>query len=151
MNESLDNVYTTFGDPSLLADAISHGLQGSPSNLPIRIRVSILRPLDGKQLTETELNGGIDGQHCPSLEPLVEEWRTAFRQIPHGHSISHLEFDMSSSHKMEQRHIVRLLQAVSTVLNMKAERREVIFSVTGCPEAGRKYLEDSLPARHQTA
>lgn len=152
MSESLDAAYATFDEPSSLADAISSGgAQDSSSALPACLRVSILRPLDAKKLTETEKNGGIDGPDSRSLGPLVEEWRDAFRLIPHGHRISHLEFDMSSSHDMEQRHIVRLIQQVSTVLNMKAAPREVHFSVTGCSETGRKHLETGLPTHRKTA
>lgn len=155
MSESLDAPYTTFDEPSSLADAISRdggGAQDSSSSaLPTRLRVCILRPLDAKKLTETELNGGIDGPDSGTVEPLVEEWRNAFRLVPHGHRISHLEFDMSSSHDMEQRHIVRLIQQVSTVLNMKAAPREVHFSVTGCSDTGRKHLEAGLPTHRNTA
>ncbi|KFZ00879.1 hypothetical protein V500_00937 [Pseudogymnoascus sp. VKM F-4518 (FW-2643)] len=112
MDDSQDTTFTTFNDPPSLFDAVSQTLNDSTSTLPTHIRVCIMAPLDGKTLTETELNGGIDGPDCPNLEHLVEEWRTSFRQIPQGHSITHLQFDMSTPQEMELRHIVRLLQAL---------------------------------------
>lgn len=151
MNDPQDTTFTTFNNPSLLLDAVSQTLKDSTLVLPTHIRVCIMAPLTGKTLTETELNGGIDAPECPNLEPLVEEWRTAFRQIPQGHPMTHLQFDMSTPQEMELRHIVRLLQTLSTVVSLKAAPRQMNFSVCGCSEARRKYLEGSLPNRDTSA
>ncbi|OBT42146.1 hypothetical protein VE00_08299 [Pseudogymnoascus sp. WSF 3629] len=151
MDDSQDTTFTTFNDPPSLFDAVSQTLNGSTSTLPTHIRVCIMAPLDGKTLTETELNGGIDGPDCPNLEHLVEEWRTSFRQIPQGHSITHLQFDMSTPQEMELRHIVRMLQALSTVVNIKAAPPQMNFSICGCSDTKRKYLEGSFPSRDKNA
>lgn len=151
MDDSQDTTFTTFNEPPSLFDVISQTLNDSTSTLPTHIRVCIMAPLNGKTLTETELNGGIDGPDCPNLEHLVEEWRTSFRQIPQGHSITHLQFDMSTPQAMELRHIVRLLQALSTVVNIKAATPQMNFSISGCSDTKRKYLEGSLPSRDTNA
>lgn len=119
------------------------------STLPITsiqiLRIGILAPISPGDLTPTELNGGVDG---PAMSSLIQEWRQAFRSIPDVHSIERVQFDMRCREKHEPRHIVRLLQEISTVMYMKARRnlgRELGFEVLGCDERKTQWLEASLP------
>lgn len=100
----------------------------------------ILALVSNSHLTPEEQNGGIDG---PNLAPLVEAWRAAFRAVPKGHQIQEIHFDMSCGQAIELRQIVRLLQHVSTLVNMKTERR-VRCGVGGSGEERRVWLEGSL-------
>lgn len=138
--------FLTFDDPSSFLAAVSQTLNGLASTMPTHIRVRIMRPLDGQTLTETELNGGIDGPDCPNLARLVEDWRAAFREIPQHHPVAHIAFDMSTSHEIEPRHIVRLIQTLSTTVHLKASPRHVDFSVRGCSDESREMLQRSFPA-----
>lgn len=112
------------------------------------LRLGILSPITPEvELTPKELNGAVDG---PFMSALVKSWREAFRSVPNKHSIERLQFDMHcQGDRHEPRHIVRLLQEVSTVMSMKAKRnmdREVIFETMGCvDEEKRKWLQASLP------
>lgn len=111
------------------------------------LRVGILAPLSSQvELTPEELNGSIEG---PVMSNLVQSWREAFRTIPDTHVLQRVEFDMRCPQRVEPRHIVRLLQEVSTVLYIKAKRqsREMQFRTVGCEEyKGKKeWLEGSFP------
>lgn len=112
------------------------------------LRLGILATVTSEvELTPTELNGGIDG---PFMSALIKSWREAFRSIPPTHSIEKVQFDMHCpGDRHEPRHIIRLLQEVSTVMSMKAKRnlgREVAFEAVGCvDEEKRKWLQASLP------
>lgn len=116
------------------------------------LRVGILAPLSPEvEMTPEELNGGIEDA---VMSNLVQSWREAFRTIPDTHALQRVEFDMRCPQRVEPRHIVRLLQEVSTVLYIKAKRqnREMDFEAVGCEEyrGKKKWLEGSLPGRGQT-
>lgn len=118
----------------------------------VAIRVAILAPLSPEvELTPEELNGGIEG---PVVSTLVKSWREAFRTIPDTHALQRVEFDMRCPQRVEPRHVVRLLQEVSTVLYIKAKRqgRAMEFKAVGCEDyKGKKeWLESSLPGHGQS-
>ncbi|OCL05892.1 hypothetical protein AOQ84DRAFT_272989, partial [Glonium stellatum] len=133
-----------FKEPAALAhllDACSQS--GSNPLIAIRhIRLCILAPLSDVSLTELELNGGVDG---PNVSSLVESWRSVFRQMPAENSIRSVQFDMSCAEQpIELREIVRLLQHISTLMNLKSQQA-IRCSVTGCKkEEKRVWLEKSL-------
>lgn len=111
------------------------------------LRIIIFGPVSSGQLTPTELNGGVDG---PTMSPLIQAWREAFRSLPDLHRIKHVQFDMSCRDKHEPRHIIRFLQEISTVMYIKAKRnlgREVVFEVIGCEQEKKTWLEASLPGK----
>lgn len=148
MDDCQDDVFVVFRDPLSLSSAVSGTSNNTASTFPTHVCVCVMSPLYKKALTETELNGGIDGPDCPNLKDLVDEWRNAFRLISHGHTLRHLQFDMRTPQKMELRHIVRLLQTLSTTVEIKAAPRHVIFSIRGCSEEEQKYLERGLPSHN---
>ena len=109
------------------------------------LRVKLFACITPGELTPTELNGGVDG---PTMAPLIQLWREAFRSIPDLHSIKRVQFDLSCRERLELRHIVRFLQEISTVMHLKAKRdmgRELEFEVVGCDESVKTWLETSLP------
>lgn len=111
------------------------------------LEVGILAPITlDDELTPEELNGGIDG---PVLSSLIKSWREAFRSLPEKHAIQRVRFNMRCQQYHEPRHIVRLLQEVSTGMYMKAKRamgRQLVFEATGCEDdAKKRWLEASLP------
>lgn len=111
------------------------------------LRIEIFGPVSSGQLTLTELNGGVDG---PTMSPLIQAWREAFRSLPDLHRIRHVQFDMSCRDKHEPRHIIRFLQEISTVIYIKAKRnlgRELVFEVIGCEQEKKTWLEASLPGK----
>ncbi|CAK1360475.1 hypothetical protein CB0940_06523 [Cercospora beticola] len=112
------------------------------------LEVGILAPITLEdELTPEELNGGTDG---PVLSSLIKSWREAFRSLPEKHAIQRVRFNMRCQQNHEPRHIVRLLQEVSTGMYMKAKRamgRQLVFEATGCEDdAKKRWLEASLPA-----
>lgn len=111
------------------------------------LRIEIFGPVSSGQLTPTELNGGVDG---PTISPLIQAWREAFRSLPDLHQIRHVQFDMSCRDKHEPRHIIRFLQEISTAMYIKAKRnlgREMVFEVIGCEQEKKTWLEASLPGQ----
>ncbi|PPJ55282.1 hypothetical protein CBER1_04270 [Cercospora berteroae] len=156
-------VLITINDPAalkILGEKMSHdGVDGSitPStdqdesilrfaSIAI-LKVGILAPITVEdELTPEELNGGIDG---PVLSSLIKSWREAFRSLPEKHAIQRVRFNMRCQQNHEPRHIVRLLQEVSTGMYMKAKRatsRQLVFEATGCEdEAKERWREASLP------
>ncbi|TIA84834.1 hypothetical protein D6C76_01448 [Aureobasidium pullulans] len=111
------------------------------------LRIEIFGPVSSGQLTPTELNGGVDG---PTISPLIQAWREAFRSLPDLHQIRHVQFDMSCRDKHEPRQIIRFLQEISTVIYIKAKRnlgRELVFEVIGCEQEKKTWLEASLPGK----
>lgn len=105
-----------------------------------RLRLDILHTLSTAQLTPLEENGGIDG---PNLSVLVEGWRTACRSIPRDHHIKEMVFDMSCGQPLEIRHIIRLLQQISTTTCLKASGTFHCY-VQGCDPEKKTWLEASL-------
>ncbi|KAI9041918.1 uncharacterized protein KD926_006255 [Aspergillus affinis] len=104
-----------------------------------RLRLVILHAISTAKLTDTEVEGGVDG---PNISPLVEKWWVACRAIPRGHAIEHVIFDMSFPNTMAKREIVRLLQGLSTTFSLKSNGN---FECCVEGEAERKdYLESSL-------
>ena len=91
-------------------------------------------------MTPLEENGGIEG---PNISPLVENWRSACRSIPNGHRIEEVIFDMSCGQQVEIRHIVRLLQHISTTLMIKGSG---LFrcQVQRCNAEKKAWLEASV-------
>jgi hypothetical protein len=105
-----------------------------------RLRLDILQKISTAQLTPTEENGAIDG---PNLAPLVESWRRACQCIPKGHHIEEIIFDMTCGQQLELRHIVRLLQLISTTVKIKAGG-PFRCQVQGCEADKKAWLEGSL-------
>lgn len=139
-----DDYLYVFKEPAILGhllDACSQ-LESTPLDSARHIRVYIISPLSTQSLTEFELNGGIDG---PNASPLVASWREVFRKIPADNGIKTIEFDMSCpGQSIELREIVRLLQHISTVVNLRS-RQKIRCSVRECgSEEKRKWLENSL-------
>lgn len=142
------DMFALFDSPQVLADALLKSSDNSTGShdMPSHIQADILAPLEPLTLTATELNGGVDEPDSPNLAQLVKEWHLAFSHIPRGHSICQVQFNMSTSHDMTLRHIVRLLQATSTVIKLKAASQSVSFSVYGCSAEQKAYLEAALPS-----
>jgi hypothetical protein len=105
-----------------------------------RLRLDILQEISTAQLTPTEENGAIDG---PNLAPLVESWRRACQCIPKGHHTEEIIFDMTCGQQLELRHIVRLLQLISTTVKIKAGG-PFRCQVQGCEADKKAWLEGSL-------
>ncbi|KAJ5198520.1 uncharacterized protein N7498_007637 [Penicillium cinerascens] len=105
-----------------------------------KLRLDILQTISAAQLTPLEENGGIDG---PNMSPLVENWRSACRSIPKGHQIEEIIFNMSCGQQIEIRHIVRLLQQISTTIMIKGSS-PFRCQVQGCDAEKKAWLEASL-------
>lgn len=146
MTGPLSSDYATFRDPQSLHDALLNMSNPETTDLDpiIHVRAVILSPLEHQNLTEMELNGGIDGVDCPQLERLTQDWRRAFRQLPRQHSVKAVQFDMDTTHEMGLRHMTRLLQAVSTVVALKAAPQRVHFCVSGCSDKQKAFLERNM-------
>lgn len=148
-----DNYIYVFKEPAALGhllDACSQP-ESSPFASIRHIRVYILSPLSTLSLTELELNGGIDG---PNISSLVASWREIFRKIPANNAIQTIEFDMSCpGQSIELREIVRLLQHISTVVNLRSQQTKTIrCSVRECgSEEKRVWLEKSLVGREESS
>ncbi|OGE50268.1 hypothetical protein PENARI_c017G11684 [Penicillium arizonense] len=110
------------------------------SNGVRKLRLDILHTVSTAQLTPLEENGGIDG---PNLSVLVEGWRSACRSIPRDHHIKEMVFDMSCGQPLEIRHIIRLLQQISTTTCLKASGTVHCY-VQGCDPEKKAWLEASL-------
>jgi hypothetical protein len=110
------------------------------SNGMRKLRLDILHTVSTAQLTPLEENGGIDG---PNLSVLVEGWRTACRSIPRDHHIEEMVFDMSCGQPLEIRHIIKLLQQISTTTCLKASGTFHCY-VQGCDSEKKAWLEASL-------
>ncbi|KAI5267424.1 hypothetical protein E4T47_08048 [Aureobasidium subglaciale] len=108
---------STFASVDLLAAGEVEPITKSPSVQTLR--VEILGSVMPGDLDATESNGGVDG---PTMHPIIQSWREAFRSLPDHHPIEHMQFDLSCKAPYEPRHIVRFLQEVSTVIYMKAKR-----------------------------
>lgn len=141
--------------PTLTLLKPQNSLDSSASHSTLPLPVTSIRPLHIKilapispddKLTPEEKNGGIDG---PVMSSLVQAWRDAFRCIPAQHHIECVTFDMKCKQPCELRHIVRLLQEVSTGMYMKTKGntgRELVFDVMGC-ERQRRWLLANLPGK----
>lgn len=118
IQESLSMYTFVFQDPTVLEKIFKFS---TPSNMYLanemrKLRLDILHTISAAQLTPLEKNGAIDG---PNISPLVENWRSACRRIPNSHRIEEIIFDMSCGQQVEIRHIVRLLQQISTTIMIK--------------------------------
>lgn len=127
----------------------------NPGNITIpfsqirRLHVCIMAPIPAEPpLDAEEMNGGIRGD---TISALVKGWQEAFRMIPAVHQIEEMVFDMRCEQRPELRHIMKLLQQVSTVLWLKAQKNResrrigLRCRVVGCGDEKRKWLEAALP------
>ncbi|KAF2249529.1 hypothetical protein BU26DRAFT_319175 [Trematosphaeria pertusa] len=102
------------------------------------IRLRILAPLSctnsAAELTEEEVNGGVEWSSGSNVAPLVEAWRNQFSKLPDGHCLERIDFDMSCPGRhIELRHIGRLLAYIQ-IFTGKRGRGNVRCVITGAGE-----------------
>lgn len=137
-----DNYLYVFKKPA----ALSHLLDAQPESSPLtsirHILIYILFPLFTLSLTELELNDCIDDLNISSL---IVFWSEIFRKILESNAIQIIEFDIScSGQSIKLREIVRLLQHISTVINLRSQQT-IRCSVRECgSEEKSVWLEKSL-------
>ncbi|CVK99164.1 uncharacterized protein FPRN_03745 [Fusarium proliferatum] len=159
------------------AEISSGGLEFAPSadrtlqRLTLRsvrkLRFGLLRSItQATALTETDLNGGLDG---PFMTQLISSWREAVRALNRSvaairstdtdspglqHGCGHLwapelvQFDVWNVRDIPPRHIVRVIQEWSTTMHIHAKRgAEAIieFHVVGCNEESQEWLNNAMP------